>query len=670
VSRLTRIFLDYYNPSIRSGQNAILFADDYCWISDQPIGDWVLNDLSSAMHHTWVIISRTTEHLNVHDQARRIENLYLTNFTPEEVAIYLHRRLNMAQLPPQVVENIYHFSHGHAQTVSMVADLLQTSLEINPDLRLNFPRWQKGEYEDTIPDLLLRLIEDTPQLWLREALWLGIVARRFDADLLYRVLMAGGEHEAILTAGLLHEEDLETQPDEQEEADENAEHPLADAIKEQILHAVTRYSFVEEHHDEKGIYYTFHNNMRDVVNTYLKQQRGEQYAQYHQKLADAYSEVLSGYEEQDPAERYVALYRYEDPVWQRTVSEWLYHISQIRDRHEADLEFLNIYFTAFQWWEYYLTFPFCEHILKNWGWTQGAAADSRVYELVLRFHKIFPRGFQKDVKDDVRWDAVQPLLFEIADLFALLSVDPVDLTPKERALRIALSEMYVSSLRYSPTPNYGEAERLYRESIQIAEEDGDQFNQSYETAYLSDMLLEMGRFDEAYTMAEQVNRLMDADGPFDMETDYEVLTLSYRVMGDARLFQGRFDDVAALYSRANMCGYAQNYAMMRPPDPYTIKWYEDNVQLNAKYLIQVARERQATAELEAICHAVHTVWASFWERYDCPVEAVEIAPLLQAGDFVRLRAYLAPPAPQLDQVSAEMLQDEHNRIASLLGIKI
>jgi len=45
------------------------------------------------------------------------------------------------------------------------------------------------------------------------------------------------------------------------------------------------------------------------------------------------------------------------------------------------------------------------------------------------------------------------------------------------------------------------------------------------------MLLEMERYDEAYTAAATVNELMEADSPFDMEKDYEVLTLSYRVMG-------------------------------------------------------------------------------------------------------------------------------------------
>ncbi len=683
VSRLTKEFLGYYNPSLRGGEHAILFADDYCWISDQPIGDWVLNDLTGHMDSTWVIISRTTDQLNVRQKNRLVENLYLSNFTPEEVASYLHRRLGVEQFPPMMVENVYRFSKGHAQTVSLVADLLQTSLAAQPDLLSNLPRWQEGEYEQTIPELLLQLIEDTPTSWLCESLWLGIIARRFDADLLYRVLMSSDDHLPALTAGLLHEEDLEDQPvsltdsdaaaedpDENEE-DEDEEHPLAAEIKERILQAVTRYSFVEQHHDEYGIYYAFHNNMRDVVNTYLKENRAEQYALLHQKLADAYAEIMAGYDEQDPSERYVALYRYEDPTWQRTVSEWLYHVSQIHNRQDADLEFLNVYFLAFQWWEYYLPFPFCEHILKHWGWTQAAEAGSPIFELVSRFHEIYPRGFQKDVKDDPRWDEVRTLLEQIADVFDLRLTDPADMTAKQRALRAAILEMYTNSLRFARQPDYEAAESQYREVIQTAVEDGDQYNQSYMTAYLSDMLLEMGRCEEAYAEAETVNTLMDAEGPFDVEKDYEVLTLSYRVMGDACLFQGRYDEVAPLYIRASMCGYAQNYVLMHPPDPYTVKWYEDTMRLIARYLIQTAQEHAVFAEIEAICHAIHAVWDSFWRKNGCTCDESQVALALQGGEIDRLRAYLSPPVPDLnlpDAFSAEVLQDEHNRIAALFGI--
>lgn len=680
VERLTNEFLNTFNPGIRSGQRVILFADDFCWISDQPIGNWVLNKLSGRMQNTWMIISRTTELLDVQQKSRQIENLYLTNFTPEEVASYLHKRLGQGPFPPMMVENIYHFSKGHPQTVSMVADLLETNSGTQP---LNFPRWEKGEYEETIPGLLLQLIddiEDTRDAWLSEALWLGIVARRFDADLLYRLLWATKAYRPALVAGLQHEEDVEeklilSKPSDAEDDsdDEEEEHPLAPEIKDRILNAVTRFSFVEQHRDDQGIYYAFHNNMRDVVTQYLQSQEElqpdlfERYMALHEQLADAYSEILGGYEEQDPTERYVALYRYEDPAWQRTVSEWLYHVSQIRDRQEAELEFLNVYFTAFQWWEYYLPFPFCEHILSHWGWIQGTDERSPIYDLVMHFHEIFPRGFSKDVKEDPRWEEVQTVLEQIADAFNLLSGDPDELPAKQRALRIALTEMYIWGLRFSHQPDYDEAERLYRESIRIAQEDRDEYNESYQTAYLADMLLEMGRYDEAYTEAAAVNDLLDGEGPFDKEKDYEVLTLSYRVMGDASLFQGRYEEVAPFYIRASMCGYAQNYIMMHPPDPYTVKWYEDNMRLMARYLI----EADAASEVEPICQMIHAVWDTFWQANGCAHKNDDVVRLLKQRDSDGLRDYLAPPAPDLNRSetsSAEALQEEHNRIAALFGI--
>ncbi|MFP4322698.1 MAG: hypothetical protein ACLFTK_09615 [Anaerolineales bacterium] len=673
VQALTDLFLDYYNLN---AQQVILFADDYCWLSDQPIGDWVLNHLTANMQQTAVIISRTTEQLALQDTTRQVENLRLANFTPEDIAWYLHQRLNDSVLPSPLVEHIYHFSKGHAQTVSLAADLLATSQASGS--ALVFPRLEEQAYTEMIPSLVMSIIDGVPHAaWLREALSLGIVARRFDMDLLYQVLYRD-DYQAELEAGLLHEEDVEARKidpaarDADDEVDEALQQRLESAIKSRILDEITRFSFVEAYHDDAGIYYAFHNSLRGVVDAYLAQYAPVRHIELHQRLADAYADILNGYEEQDPAERYVAMYRVEDPVWQRTVAEWLYHLTFIRDTAEADFEFLNIYFTAHQWWGFYLPFAFCEHILAHWRWVQADETPSAILGWVQRFHEIVPRGFQKDIIGDPRWDEVRALILQMAQAYDLLSVDPDTLDEKRRALRVALSENYNWCLRFAPQPDYEQAIKLYRESAALAEEDGDIYNQSYQLAYLADMYVEMGRYDEAYTVAAQVNALMDVHGPFDLEKDYEVLTLSSRVMGDACLLGGRYTEVTDLYRLASMCAYAQNYEMMHPPDPYTIQWHNDTIGYMARLLIQQA-QADPQAPIEAICRGIHAHWHSYWQENGCSVAEDVLPQIIASGQTMRLRAYLAPPAPDPAQVGAfslQDLQDEHNRIAAMFGVAV
>jgi tetratricopeptide (TPR) repeat protein len=322
---------------------------------------------------------------------------------------------------------------------------------------------------------------------------------------------------------------------------------------------------------------------------------------------------------------------------------------------------------GFQWWDCFDKFEFCEHILNEWSWTQGKEAQSDAFKKVLRFAEIYPRGFYKHVKGKQPWIEVQHLLGEIADIFHLYDEDD-DESSKKQDLRAALTEMYTASYRLSPEPNYDEAERLYQEAIAEAQDEEDPFNESYATAFYADMLLELGRYDEAYEKAEAVNQLMDVEEPYHNERDYEVVTQSYRVMGDVCLFQGRYEDVGHLYSRSAMCGYAQNFALEHDPDPYTLKWYEVNVMLNAQYLVETAQAHSVYEAVETICHDIHATWDSYWKEQPCKVESTNVAKLLKSGDYAQLRLYLSPPAPDPKIFTAEARQEEFNRIVSLFGI--
>ena len=55
----------------------------------------------------------------------------------------------------------------------------------------------------------------------------------------------------------------------------------------------------------------------------------------HAHIAAYYKDVLTAYEEQeDEQSKYVSCFKYEDPIWQVTMAEWLYHLSYQEDREQ------------------------------------------------------------------------------------------------------------------------------------------------------------------------------------------------------------------------------------------------------------------------------------------------------------------------------------------------
>lgn len=667
----SKVFLDHYNLR-QTQERAVLFADDYCWISDQPIGRWMLNDLAEPMHNTVIIISRTTEILDVREPERHIQTLRLSDFTPEEVSEYLEERLEELlgpdkQLPDYLAENVYHFTKGHAQSVCLIGDLLRYGSSYQNGTLPDFPRLRPGDYDTVIPQLMMRLIEGAQPDWLQEALYIGVVARRFDTDLLYALLKEN--YIDTLQSGLLADgvDAEEESPAEEEEEEDTT---LVIAVKQRILEEIQKYSFTDVYLHEGGIYFSLHTVLRESLNEYLKDhpQYQSRYLDVHRRLASYYFSVLEGYSEQDGSESsYVALYRYEDDTWQHMVSEWLYHVGHDTDRSRADFEFANVYFLGFQWWSYYLDYPFCNHLITEWEWTQASDTGSELYDLVYRFHHICPRGTGDEVKNNPNWEEAGQLIEQIGSHLGLYGVEPETLDQTERALRVALNEILADSLIYRTKPDFKRAEEIYTESTEIGRQDKDKYIVSYQLVYMAEMFLDIERYEEAYEAAKECNAVMEAGGEFDPEQDYEVIGQAYRVMGDICLRQNRFDEVSALYRYASMSIYAQHFALLTPPDAYTDKWYRSNTRLMAGNLIEKWHEGH-TGAVEQIVASLHDLWELYWIDHNIDVSMGQAQAALADQDIDLLRAFLFPADidPQDPQNARKsFLETEHNRIVAL-----
>ncbi|NJL55118.1 hypothetical protein HC928_07975 [bacterium] len=180
VQAITGYVLSRYNDSYGQQRN-VLFADDYCWISDQRIGTWVITGLAQQMKNTVLIVSHSEnvapderlDHL-LNTETRSIQPLFLTNFTPEEVGEYLEKRLpRYVDAHPNLPDAAYYFSEGHAQTVCLLADLLEyADTSRIPDFAQLIDITSQSPAQ-LIRHLARHLLEKTNPAWLREALEIG-----------------------------------------------------------------------------------------------------------------------------------------------------------------------------------------------------------------------------------------------------------------------------------------------------------------------------------------------------------------------------------------------------------------------------------------------------------------------------------------------------------------
>ena len=349
-------------------QRVVLFADDFCWIIDQRIGDWLLK-LVQRLDRTVAIIARTVtsqeELAGSHD---RLTKLALGSFSLEQVKEYLTKGFPTATLPERLSREVYAFSRGHPLMVSVVAGLIERLLPRGEAALVQLlkrradqgpaPSPPKGsggcpaETSQSIEELTRQfdaLLEEIRRDAGRKGslvpigLDLGAVARRFDRALLTYVL---GRN--------LKEQDGEA---DQAQA-------LAAQRAARLLNRLRDYAFVQWFEDADGAPYArVHYLIRERLAERLRREDPARYEQWHAELARYYEQRLDCETLDVGRSDYARLHRIEDPSWQTAMTEWLYHLCRLNDRRAAQLQLTRLYVQAFDWWGAYLPFRFCQDLL-------------------------------------------------------------------------------------------------------------------------------------------------------------------------------------------------------------------------------------------------------------------------------------------------------------------
>ncbi len=655
AERFSKNFANLFN-SKTFVTDYILFADDYCWVGDEALGRWFVNDLTRNLNKTTVVISRTRE---PEQDITRTDwwTLQLTDFTPEEVAFYLEKRLKLDILPDGLAENVYRFSNGHAQTVSLVADLLdygrdEETQAIRPITFRNTDQGMEGQAQGLVKTLFENVRAKNEALAV--ALEVGAITRRFDRRLLGFVL-----GKRIGEPYNVWESDLEEGKEETKKQREAYEAKRNESL-DKIQHLLEGYSFTEVYPSLNDYpHYAFHKFLREQMQTVLEQQYTGEVIELHTWIAEYYQALLGDYEdEQEENQQYSRLYRYEDAGWQDIIREWAYHSIHMEDRTEAKLRFALEFFNAFSWWGWFLRFPFCDNLISEWAWSQKDE-DLPFLGHIIAFDEGYPRGYFTEKDGKGKWIQVHDSLFA---LFKELEIDPEHpeaMDDDRKELFVMMSETLAGAYRHHTEPDFAKAEALYHQTIAICQNAGEEMIDTfaYHNCFLADLYLQMKRYDDAVKHGKiAVDAMLQEPEERSEANDYEVASLGLRIMGTGYLRQGDIKNAIRCYQHSSLCAFIFISHPKNLADPYTCQWYIDTTQDITRELHKEWRE--GIAGIEEGLVAIREFWQPYWDKHDTPAPNLQEATNATNEDL--LKAYLFPTDPDSKDKVIEKPDSQYN----------
>jgi hypothetical protein len=373
---ITQEFVRRIN-AIEKKSRCVLLMDNFQLVLNEAVGGWFLSGVAAKLDNAVVVLAKTKTASSVKMQDAMV--IFLENFSAQDVRTYLNKRLDMKNFPSGLPAAIHQYTGGHPQAVVLAVDVCESLAKKGSqgNALLNFFQDIPAEHAGKIIKLVEKIREFIEDQDVLNALEIGWVLRRFDADILRHLLTA----------------------------DEDAGGEAGAKKYQDIISRLEEYSFTENHEE----FYKFHDFIRQGMEKRFKKNDAKSYAAIHRRAAGYYGEKLIAYDKERKDESsYLRWYRYESHEWQVLIAEWLYHLKYTPERGLARFMFLKVYFDAFWWWGAYESFPFCERLLSEWRRTQMSGDDKNWFRHVLNFHESYPTGYQKRGKG--RWDHVQTAL--------------------------------------------------------------------------------------------------------------------------------------------------------------------------------------------------------------------------------------------------------------------
>jgi tetratricopeptide (TPR) repeat protein len=347
--------------------NLILFIDNFCYILNSEVEEWILSELLPNLPNTKLVLCRTDYDYLLPVEEQKVTSLSVSNFSVQETADYV--RIAFAALREEgklaavkdIATTIYQQCEGHPLLTAIYVQLLLEKAKdaggLTPEEVQELALEPKANERKKIAALITYFGDQNPSI--KSAVEIMCVLRRFNRNLLAFVLEKFGE-----------------------------EAEIADQVLGQHsgLSIIYRRSI-----NEDGIEYRVHDLIAAAQSELISKSNKERIKSIHTMAAEYYGEVIAELEEESSLGTYQRLHFYEQKVWQRLTRRWITHLAHDPNSAPAALELATRYFDSVFWWGEYLRFPFCEELidhLQSLEPGQGTFHE-RVLSAISRFHKNF-----------------------------------------------------------------------------------------------------------------------------------------------------------------------------------------------------------------------------------------------------------------------------------------
>ena len=350
-------------PSALHGRSALVTIDGFEWVAGGPLGDWLLH-LVNRLSDTVAVLARTPGGAAPVMTDADVVTKALPPLTSEEIATLLGSCLQTTDVDDRLVDVVKAFSKGHAQTVGLVAHLLERLEPAERDAdavkqRLQaLPEDLAKEHGDLVDAIL-----EHDGAEVAELVRCCSIVRRFDAALL----------EAV--AGL--------------------EEGAGAAAVDELL----RYSFVARVPDPRDGFFAVHDFIRAELEQRLTTTDPERARKRHVAAAEHIARWLADYEEGEFPDgqglRRVVPLRAGGvaggAAQSGSTTRPAAPAGRANARESAPGALRPSFFDAFCWWGCY-AFPF----IRTSSTTGEDPGRRRVDVPLVTFVAAYPTGYRKD----------------------------------------------------------------------------------------------------------------------------------------------------------------------------------------------------------------------------------------------------------------------------------
>ncbi len=615
--RIRQAFFDLWNAITR--KKYIVIFLDHLWDEDENhnvdhnLGVWFLKKIFPGMENTTVILASRSIQGVVPEEFQRsvISGGGLRHFKKNDVEGYMRLKLSGKKYPEELVENVYKFTDGHPFLLGIVVKQLQNGDLTQAELRAKLDDAAIRDITDKIESIFKEIRNKN----VRDALRFGCVARCFTKDLLEELIRTG-----------------KNDPKKREYPD--------------IIPQLAQYPFFSKVEipgsDHEFTVYRFSNFMREYFVKRLIEEQPEVYEKLNKTVSLCYQKNVQEAQEKEQRSRsaYREFYRLENFLWRHLVLEWLYHLSCLKDRHMARLQFARVYFDAFYWWGWYVDFPFCRHLIQDWKLTQVKDETDRDWvKYIQQFEDSYPKGYQR-IRNDAGWDRVGEALEHVRQIGGFDEGMNLVTMQKESVILRGITGIFIAHMFLERTPaDFKKAYYYYEEALKIfkGRDNYSKFYRYWILFELSELFLKEGKLLKAKEYAVESLRLVVSSSGANENRDHEVVANVFRVFADIQFERKKYkgalrDYILAVFSSYVFQGHPKNW------DFYTQAFYDEMCDWMIKRIVSLP-----VTQAEIWVREMRAFWMPFEERLHLPPGSLDTDNL---RDKQYLKKFIFPPNPR------------------------